>query len=68
MDIKAPKYRLPNTLGELAKLYGFSLEILYAMIDQYEDLKDLIKPFRDGKKKIYPPIIIDKIKEKLGEP
>lgn len=62
------KYRLPNTLGELAKLYGFSLEVLNAMIDQYADLKEMVKPFRDGKKKIYPSIIIEKIKEKLGEP
>ncbi|MFC4232136.1 hypothetical protein ACFOW1_09555 [Parasediminibacterium paludis] len=62
------KYRLPNTLGELAKLYGFSLDVLNAMIDQYEDLKTMVQPFRDGKKKIYPSSIIDAIKDKLGEP
>ncbi len=59
---------LVNTLGELANKYGYDLRTLYVQIDQYEDLKDLIKPFRDGKKRVYPPIIIDKIKERLGEP
>lgn len=60
--------RLVNTLTELAQSYGVSKRTLYMWIDEYPELKEKIKPFRDGYKKIYPPAILDEIKAKFGEP
>lgn len=60
--------RLVNTLGELAQKMGYDLRTLNDQIDLYPDLAEQVKPFRDGKKRIYPPLIIENIKAKLGEP
>jgi len=60
--------KLPNTLGEVALKYGFSLPVLNSMIDLHPQLKEEVKPYRSGKKKIYPPSLLDKIYAALGEP
>jgi hypothetical protein len=60
--------RRVNTLGELAAQYGFSLRVLNDLIDMYPDLKEKVKPFRDGKKIIYPPKLIEQIATTIGEP
>lgn len=57
-----------NTLGAIAKQYCVDLDTLNAWINVHADLKEKVKPYRDGRKLIYPPIIIDEIYKKLGKP
>lgn len=60
--------RRVNTLGELAAQYGFSLRVLNDLIDMYPELKIKVQPFRDGKRIIYPPKLIEEITTVIGQP
>ena len=57
-----------NSLGSVARCYGVGLDVLLGWIEIYPLLKEKIKPYRDGKKIVYPPAIIKEIFETLGEP
>ena len=72
MSKPKPLYVHCDTLGKIAKYYGYCVPVLITLINAYQELGEElnlhIKDYKNKGLKILPPSLVDKIIDKLGEP
>lgn len=68
MSNNQPTKATANTLGAVATMYSVDLRTLLGWLEVHPALVEKIKPYRDGKKLVYPPALIQEILDTLGEP
>jgi hypothetical protein len=57
-----------NTIGALAKAYNVGYKVFCSWIEVNPELKELLQPYRDNKKRVFPPLVITGVYIILGEP